>query len=416
MGLVNRMKQASPGPNPSTTTWLRYPFFAAKTESGEVITVEDALTLDVVWSAIRLRAWGVGQLRLFNYRRLDGEQRRVEPNSPAYKVLRRPNREHTSMNCWSLVSTHLNSWGNAYVGKTFELLRPNVVKELWPWHPKFVRPARENGQKLFYLTDPETLLEDPQPYTSKDFIHVLGFSIDGLQGLSPIGMARESLGGMRARQRHANRGWRDNAIPTGILSTKGELDRGVRRRVERDWNRKYRGLRGSRTAVLEQGLQFQAVQLPLADQQFIESEQLSIQQGGRWFNLSASMLNGSSGDPMTYKNLEGLVLRHLIIDLQPELELIEQAISADQDLYPILHGETEAREFAEFRMRDMLRADVRGQFEAFAIANGGRAIMRPSEQRAELGLEPDDELDDWNINPPGGGVRAKPGASETTGD
>jgi phage portal protein BeeE len=140
--------------------------------------------------------------------------------------------------------------------------------------------------------------------------------------------------------------------------------------------------------VLEQGLQFQALSLPPADLQFIESEQFSVQQAARWFNLSAAMLNGSSGDPMTYKSLEGLILRHLIVDLQPELGLIEQAISADQDLYPIRAGDYEAQDFAEFKMRDMLRADVRGLFEAFAIANGGRAIMLPSEQRGELGLEP----------------------------
>jgi HK97 family phage portal protein len=414
MGLVRTLAQSGPGPNPRTTTWLRYPFFSARTESGEEVTVEDALTLDVVWSAIRLRSWGVGQLPLLNYRR-NGDEFDREPRTPTARVLLKPNREHTSINCWGLVSTHLNSWGNAYVGKTFELLRPDVVKELWPWHPKFVRPARENGVKLFYLTDPETLIEDPTPYTAKDFIHVLGFSIDGLQGLSPIGVARESLGGMRARQRKANRDWRENNVPAGIVTTDSELDRGVRRRLERDWNRKYRGLRGRRTAFLEKGLKFQAVSLPPADAQFIESEQFAVQQAARWFNLSAGMLNGSSGDPMLYKNLEGLLLRHLIVDLQPELVTIEQAIAADPDLYPQRPGDFEPELFPEFKTGAYLRADTRGRFEAFAIANGGRAIMRPSEQRRELNLPADPELDDWTLNPIAG-VAAKPRAPESSAE
>jgi hypothetical protein len=94
MGLVSRMAQASPGPNPRTTSWLRYPFFAARTESGETMTVEDALTLDVVWSAVRLRAWGVGQLRLLNYHRLGGEERRSERNTPSAGAAQAEPRAH----------------------------------------------------------------------------------------------------------------------------------------------------------------------------------------------------------------------------------------------------------------------------------------------------------------------------------
>jgi phage portal protein BeeE len=58
----------------------------------------------------------------------------------------------------------------------------------------YVRVAREKGVKLFYLRDPENGIEDPRPYTDRDFIHVWDFSIDGLTGLSPIAQLGEQFG------------------------------------------------------------------------------------------------------------------------------------------------------------------------------------------------------------------------------
>lgn len=400
MALVRRLQQGiGPGPNPETTFRYRYPFWSGFTQAGESISVEDALQLDTVWAAIRARAMDVGQLPLLNYKRLaDGE--RELSQSPTARVLGEPNREHSSMNCWSLVSTHLNSWGNGYVGKTFELLRPTVVKELWPWHPKYARLARKDGEKLIYLRDPETGKEDPVPYTRKEFIHVMGFSLDGLEGLSPISMARQQLGASRARQRFANRLWADGGIPSGLLSTSEELGPQAKRRIERDWNRRHRKRR--LTAVLENGMKYQALQLPPADAQFIETENHSVQQIARWFNMPPSRIYGTVGDSMTYKTVEGEFIRYMVFGLQPELVLIEQAVAHDDDLFPRRLGMAYRDEFPEFQAAAMLRSDQKSKNESYSIANGGRAWMLPSEQRRLDNLPPEPSLDDHATNPPKG--------------
>src|SRR5437660_551533 len=104
MGFVSRLKASSgggPGPNPRETFWLRQPFLEARTDAGEVITVDEALTLDAVWAAIRARAWGVGQLELRTFRRIgqDDEDREAANDAPIARVLFEPNREHSDMNC-----------------------------------------------------------------------------------------------------------------------------------------------------------------------------------------------------------------------------------------------------------------------------------------------------------------------------
>jgi phage portal protein BeeE len=51
---------------------------------------------------------------------------------------------------WRLVMLHLNTWGNAYLGKKFA---GGQVVELWPIRPDRVRVARTNGVKQFFLRD-----------------------------------------------------------------------------------------------------------------------------------------------------------------------------------------------------------------------------------------------------------------------
>jgi HK97 family phage portal protein len=410
MAFVRRLQQGiGPGPNPETTSRYRYPFWAAFTDAGETVSVEKALELDTVWAAVRARSFDVGQLPLIGYKRLDADERELSL-SPVARVLREPNREHSAMNCWGLVSTHLNTWGNFYVGKTFELLRPDVIKELWPWHPKYTRLARKGGEKLIYLSDPETGKEDPTPYTRKEFIHGMGFSLDGLEGLSPIAMARHGIGADRARQRFANRFWRDGAVPSGFLTTKDELGRPAQRRIERDWNRRHR--RRRLTAVLESGMTYQALSMPLADAQFIESEQHSVEKIARWFNMPPSRIFGTVGDSMTYKTVEGEFVRYMVFGLQPELAMIEQALGHDDDLFPRRPGMPWRDEFPEFKAAALLRSDQKSKNEAYSIANGGRAWMLPSEQRRLENLPPITEIDDHATNPPKG-VSVAPHVSTT---
>jgi HK97 family phage portal protein len=395
--LATSLQQSDPRPA-RDTTWFRETFFSGRTESVEVITVEDALGIDAVWAAVRVRAWGVGKLPLLNYRRIGPSQGELLDAGPAARVFARPNPEQAPMNFFGLLGTHLNTWGDSFVAKEFELLRPNVVRHLWPWHPKHVRVARKNGEKLFYLSDPESGVEDPDPYTQSEFIHVMGLSLDGLRGLSPIGQARESLGTMRARERSANRFWRDGAIPSGLLSTDKELEPPAVRRLERDWNRKYKGKR--RTAVLESGLKYQPLMLPLEDAQFVESEELSVRKVARWFDLPPSAIAGSTGDSMTYKTVEGDLLR-LLSHLHSDLALIEQAFGHDLDLYPIKPGQARSAEYPEFDVTKMLRTDAKTRAEYLSLATGGRAWMHPSEARVVDKLSADETLDDLTTNPAG---------------
>ena len=151
---------------------------SSRSSSGAIVTPERALGIDAVWSCVRLLSDSIGALPLKSYRKVTGGREDFE--NPLLQLW--PNPEMTAMDLWSLVTVHLNVYGNAYLGKVFDGAR---VSELWPIHPEAVIVRRVNGQKTYQIRDragsPST-----DVFTARDVIHVKGMSLDGLMGLSPI--------------------------------------------------------------------------------------------------------------------------------------------------------------------------------------------------------------------------------------
>ena len=398
MGLVSRLQAASPvGPNPRDS-WIREPFFAASSHSGKTVTVDKAMQFDAVWACIRLKSYTAGQMPIRIYERLTEDESRPAPNQRVGRVLRRPNGEHVRFNLWQLAEAHLNSWGDAFLGKRFDSL--GEVRELWPIRPDLVRVSRENGVKLFFVKDADTGLEHPEPFTSNEIVHVMGFSLDGLRGLSPIGMAREAIGAGLAMDHHWNSFYKNGAVPPLVLTSDLPLDAEGRKRVRQDWNRVARGVsKRWNTVILEQGLKPMPLSLPMKDVEFVATADHGLQKICRWFGVWPSMIGAPSGDSLTYKTLEGEALRHLMFTMNPELSLIEQSLEADPDLFPMRPGDLEPRFFPEFARGKFLQADALTEAQVFKTATGGRAWMLPSEVRKIKNLPPDDSIDDPGQNP-----------------
>jgi HK97 family phage portal protein len=98
----------------------------------------------------------------------------------------------------------------------------------------------------------------------------MGFSLDGLTGLSPIGQAREAIGAGLAMDHFLNVFWKNSGVPPLVLTSEQELSTAARKRIRRDWDRVQRGFRNAwRTAILEQGVKPTPLSLPLKDAEFI---------------------------------------------------------------------------------------------------------------------------------------------------
>jgi HK97 family phage portal protein len=414
MGLVRRLQAAPIGPNPFDSI-NRYPFWAASTQAGKTVTVDRALHFDAVWQCIRLRAWATWQTPLRVYQRLDDDNSQPAKGHRMTKLMFKPNPEMVRANLLGLTSTHLNQHGNAYWGKSFSgVIGPDgneLVDEIWPIPAACVRVKREGGVKVFYVTDADTGREYPEPFTSGEIVHFMGFGNDGLTGLSPIGYARESIGAGLAMDHFLNVFWKNSGVPPLVLTSDQELSDAARKRMRRDWDRVQRGFRNAwRTAILESGVKPVPLSLSLPDAQFVANGAHNVQKICRWFGIWPSMIGATSGDTMTYKNLEGEALRFLMFSMNPEWSLIEDTVSGDPDFFPMRLGDVEPQYFSKFKRDDFLEVDPLTRAKIDDLALAGRASQLPSEVRKREHLPPEPLLDDITYNPPG-----KPASPGTEG-
>lgn len=402
MSLVNRIiggaTAAGAGPGvPDTLSW-RDVYTGARSMVGKQVTPETALGIPALWGGMRILTDTIGSMPLITYQRVaggSGNERQEAFSDPSYRLLRhKPNPEMTGTHLWRQVIFHLNSYGNSYLSKIFT---GSQLTELWPIKPDRVRVQRRAGVKEFYVAD--TFWNWKGPYFADQILHIQGISFDGIVGISPIEAAREAIGLGLALDEYTNRFFSNGAIPRVALTMKGALENPqAADRIRADWERKHGGLKNSNTtAVLEEGMDVKVLSFPMKDLQFVEQMQWTAADIARILRIPASKLNVSAGNQsMTYKTSETEQL-DLLACVQGWTVLIEEALSADADIYPNVSGRQGL--FCEYKADALLRVDAKTRAEYLALATGGRPWLRGNDARVSEGYPSDPTI---NELPPGG--------------
>ena len=383
---VGALFSPAPAPTPELRSglaepeeWLWEALGARKVLGGERVTVETALALDAVYACVALVAGQVGTLPLKVYAGA-GRERRAMVDDGRYVMLHdAPNPEQAADVWLEQVTAHLMLWGNAYLEKIRDP-RTGVVDELWAIRPSRVHPYRDSaGRKRFRVDG--TAEAEGSDFGEDRILHLPGLGLDGLAGLSVIGLARQSFGSALARTKHEAHLYENDATPGGVLSVQGELDDDAADRIRAQWERLHKGAANrARIAVLEAGATWQQVGMPLEDLQFIERERFTVSAIARLFNVPPEMIGGESGGSLTYANVESRGQHFLTFTLNRWLVRLEKGLKRDPDLFP------ERTVYPEFTRAAMLRTDARTRWQTYEI---GRRIgvYSPNDVR-ELENEP----------------------------
>lgn len=356
--------------------------------TGDAATAEAAMRHADVFACIRVLADSVGSLPLIVYRRTDqGRERAAQ--SLAGQLLHRPAPNLTQAAFISTVMAHLASWGNAFVAKYRQ--RPGSgVQQLGIIHPRRVSVGLKNGEPQFKVEGVDGVLN------RRDIIHIMGMSFDGVIGVAPITQARSAIGVGVALEEQAAAFLKNRATPAGVLKVKDELSDEAFDRLKKTWQTMFSGRNTGRTAILEDGVEWQAVSLPAKDVQFIEQRRLSSTQIARIFRVPPYMIGADNGASMTYSNVEQETLQLVTHTLRPWMVAIEQAIGGDEDLFAP-GGDL----YPEFLIDALLRADTKTRFEAYALALAGKPFMAQNEVRRRENLTTQDGGDLLNAPPEG---------------
>lgn len=354
------------------------------TYSGENVSPKTSVQLVPVWAAVQLVAGAVGSLPLKVYR-TDSDGSRVEtPSHRAAKLLAFPNQYMAGDEMVEQIVLSLLLWGNAFVLK---IKSSNGVVELWPLDPSRVKVTRSSEGYPLYVVDGKK-----GPYTQSTILHIRGLSFDGLVGLSPIQMARQGLGTYAAAAKYQGRFWKNNATPGGVLTHPSRLSPDAAERLRAQWNAAHRGDQANSTAILEEGMSYQPLSLPLSDSKLLEAMDASVVDVARLFQVPSAMLQTSvAGQSMQYSSTEMEYQHFLRFTLRRWLSRIEKSLMRDADIF--LNSGLGAKFTASFDATDLTRGDTK-TIADINIALFKEGIVTRDEVRAELGRAPIDVLVD----------------------
>jgi HK97 family phage portal protein len=198
-----------------------------------------------------------------------------------------------------------------------------------------------------------------QILTPANMLHVLGLTLDGIRGVSPVTLARESIGGAIAELKHGQSFFKNGAAVGGVLQHPGHLGPEAAQTLRESWRDKYSGPdNAGKVAILEEGMEFKAVALSNKDSQWLESRQVTVLDIARIFGVPPALL--AHLEKASYSSQEAQNLEFLTHSLRPWLTRIEQAVEkallVDSNVY------------VEFTTGDLLRTDLKTRYDAYRTA------------------------------------------------
>lgn len=388
---MSESKQKSQGRiKSSVLKWLGVPisltdgsFWAAwsgiESASGEAVTTDSALRLSAVWSCVRLIAETIATLPLNLYETKPDGTRATAKNHPLYSMLHsQPNADNTAVEFWEVIVASMLLTGNGYAQK---LRVGSAVVGLQLMLPNRMTVTRQSNGTLKYayrekdgtVTD---LYED-------DMLHVRGFSLDGMLGLTPIAYAREILGNAQAANKASASVFKNGLRPAGVLQTDQVIAPGQREAVRNSVADNFAGAQNAgKTMVLEGGFKYQAIQMNPEDVQLLETRAFNIEEICRWYRVPPFMVGHSEKSTSWGTGLEQQTLGFLTYSLRPWLTRIEQACRRS-----LLSPVERTKYYAEFSVEGLLRADSAGRatFYSTMTQNG---LMTRDECRVKENLTP----------------------------
>lgn len=248
--------------------------------SGVQIGEHAALALSAVWRSVALISETIASLPARSMREeSDGRRERVpsfldNPGGPGGM---------TPFEFWETTLTHLLLHGNAYLMHIFN--GGGGIAGMVPVHPLSVTVewADVPGGKEFRATlvDGTTHRFDASTMTQ-----IMGKTLDGLQGLSPITIARNSLGIAVAGDRAAARMFHSGALQSGMVTPEEDVTEEEAREIKDSLDAKVAGWENSGSiAVVNRRLKFSPWTMSMEDAQFLQSRQFQVEEIARWFGI-----------------------------------------------------------------------------------------------------------------------------------
>lgn len=371
--------------------------FGSFTSAGRRVSTDDALGLPAVLAGVRFLAETVATFPLIVYSD-EGEQRTRRPDSNQWYLLHtKPNDVQTPFSFKAFMVASMIGYGGFCAKK---VKARGKVQGVFPFDPRLVEVVRRNGEVVFKVRiDGQT----SQIFTREDVLYIPGVLADDPEiGISPIRIAANALGTALGTEEYAARFFSNDATPSGVVEFPGNADSQQAKDAKKAWDEGGQGARKAhQTRVLFGGATYKQIGVNAKDAQIIESQRWSVEQAARVLRLPGWCLGATDGSVGPRSTPEERNMELLQFSIAPWLVRIEEALHADDHIFP------DKKLFPEFLAEGVLRADTASRYAAYLQARQA-GWLSVNDIRAKENEPPIEGGDDYQATPVGGAPNLQP--------
>lgn len=280
-----------------------------------------AESVSAVYACVSAISETIASLPLHLFER--GDDRAKATKHSLYSVLHdaaNPYQTALEFREWAQASVLLT--GNAYA--RIERGYDGQVKALHPIPSDKVTVLRTSTGHAYDYTDNNAnlirLLADEMFHLK----HRAGNEV--LIGISPIAASRATIDLAIAERDHGSATFTNGARLAGILKFPQKLKPEQRTALKSSWDTQYSGAANSgKTAVLEEGVEYQTVSMSMSDSEYLASRQFSVEEIARIFRVPPTVIGDLRHG--NYSNSVEMSRQFVTMTLRRHLVMWEQTIS-----------------------------------------------------------------------------------------
>lgn len=392
MNLLSRLASRENSTLSSPREWLSS-IFGSTSKSGVSVTVKNALEHTIVYSCVNILSESLASLPLSVYKteiKNDKIHKSKARNHSLNNLLHdEPNDDMTSFSWMQVVMMHLLLRGNHYS----QIIRNNAgqVTGIYPLDPEKMVVVRLDSGKIGYLYRHDTFGE--VGLESREVLHFIGMTLDGITGLSPISYNRHTIGASIAMEEFGSTLFKNGATPSGVVSSdtvRTMSDTGFER-FKKSFKDNFQGLMNAgKPMILEDGFKFTPITISNKDGQYLESRKFTKAEIAGFYRIPLHMVNEL--DKATFSNIEHQSIQFVVDAVRPWAVRMEKEIKR-KCLSPI----EKLTHYIKFNLGALLRGDTKSRYEGYESAITKGCWMSRNEARELEDMNPKDGLDEMIV-------------------
>ncbi|KZY05273.1 MULTISPECIES: phage portal protein [unclassified Sulfitobacter] len=348
------------------------------TNAGVSVTPHSAMQVSAVYACVRIISGAVANLPLHVKRRVSDKVREDAADTALWTVLRRkPNGWQTPSQFRRQMQAQILLRGNAYAIIAWSR---NRVVSVVPLDPDRMEVKQADSGEIQYTYTRRNGSRIGLP--PREVFHLVGMTLDGVTGVSPITFARETIGLSMAQERHGSTTFKNSARPSMVLQHPAKIgSEGVEFLRASLENYRSGGESEGKALILEEGMEARPLSMTAEDAQWIESRKFSRSDIAMFFGVPPHMIGDTEKSTSWGSGIEQQSIGFVTYTLEDHLTAWEETINRD------LVADDDSEIYARFNRAALVRGDMKTRWESY-VKGLQWGVMSPDEVRALEDLNP----------------------------